>query len=285
MARRQVTFATSDIHRLLRHEAEVHAVPDRRIRDLGDSFLLEDPTDPEPFWNRMEAIRFPSAPDAFDRRLAEVGILFAGIARQPHLWLLPPHDQPADLYRRLVANGFEDVGSGHLMIATDGARARDIAAHGAASPGRPSGVTIERHQGLVGPAADPVSEAIVSVLLDGFAVGTGRRPALLVETRASLADPRFTHYLIRRESAPLAVTRRATFEGLSYLSSITTVAAARGQGLGRLVTAVATADGFAAGSRMVHLGVHDTNLAARRLYEGLGFAYAGQPGPDMLLVG
>ena len=105
MMRPRPNFRTSLIERLLRHEAAVHAFPGRTIRELGDSFLLHDPKDPEPFWNRLEGIRFPADVDAFDRRLAEVAILFAGVGRQPHLWLLPPHDTPGDVYERLVANG------------------------------------------------------------------------------------------------------------------------------------------------------------------------------------
>ena len=63
--RRAIDAAT--MRRLLVHEARVHAMPDRELRDLGDAILLHDPTDPEPFWNRLEALRWPDDPDAFDR--------------------------------------------------------------------------------------------------------------------------------------------------------------------------------------------------------------------------
>jgi len=85
------------VRRLLRHEAEVHAIPGRTLRDLGDAILLHDPTEPEPFWNRIEAIQWPTDASGFDRRLAEVGVLFASIGRQPHFWTLPPYDEPRDL--------------------------------------------------------------------------------------------------------------------------------------------------------------------------------------------
>ena len=87
------------LRRLLRHEAEVHAIPGRELRDLGDALLLHDPVDPEPFWNRVEGARWPGEASAFDRRLAEVGILFASIGRQPHIWVSPPHDEPP-IWRR-----------------------------------------------------------------------------------------------------------------------------------------------------------------------------------------
>ena len=127
--------------------------------------------------------------------------------------------------------------------------------------------------------------SIVEVLFAAFGVGDARRVAILAETRASLADPRFMHYLIRRDGEPVAVARRATFDGLSYLSSIGTVDGARGLGFGRLVTASAFADAIDAGSEWVHLGVFADNPPAIALYERLGFVLSGEPGPDMLLVG
>ena len=46
------------IRRLLRHEAVVHSIPGRELMDLGDGLLLHDPSDAEPFWNRLEAVRW-----------------------------------------------------------------------------------------------------------------------------------------------------------------------------------------------------------------------------------
>ena len=267
--------------RLLRHEAEVHAIPGRTLRDLGDALLLYDHEEAEPFWNRAEAILWPSDPEAFDRRLAEVAVLFASVGRQPHVWTLPPHDEPADLTDRLLANGFENVGLGCLMVARDAELAR------AALAQRPvgSGVTMERLQHVTGRNAADAATAIMGVLLEAFSVGPDRGPGVLAETLASLADPRFTHYLVRIDGRPAAVTRSATFDGISYLSSIGTTAGARGRGLGRMVTATAMVDAMAAGSELIHLGVYADNLAARRLYETLGFQMAGDPGADLLLIG
>ena len=118
-----------------------------------------------------------------------------------------------------------------------------------------------------------------------FAVDPERHPGVVAETVASLADPRFMHYLVRRDGMPVAVARRATFDGISYLSSIGAVDAARGLGFGRLVTASAMVDGFDEGNEWVHLGVYADNIPARRLYESLGLAMAGEPGPDMILIG
>lgn len=267
--------------RLLRHEAEVHAIPGRELRDLGDALLLHDPTDPEPFWNRIEAIRWRVDPAAFDRRLAEIGVLFATIGRQPHIWLSPPYDEPPDLVARLAANGFEDMGKGLLMVTRDDRPARQALAT------RPlaAGATLERMSGLDGAEAVAAAEAIAGVLVGAFGVGDERRASLSVEIMGSLADPRFTHYLVRYEGVPAAVARRATFDGLSYLSSIGTATSARNLGLGRFVTATATVDGLEAASEWVHLGVFADNAGARSLYEGLGYVVSGEPGPDMFLIG
>lgn len=269
------------VRRLLRHEAEVHAIPGRSLRDLGDSLLLHDPDERELFWNRVEAIRWPVDPTAFDRRLAEVAVLFASIGRQPHVWTSPPHDEPADLVDRLISNGFEDVGDGLLMVAREVVVARSVLA----DRPLPAEMTLERMSAVTGLPADLAAEAIVSVLLVAFGVGDDRRPGVAAETRASLADPRFTHYLVRRDGTPVAVARRATFDGISYLSSIGTVDAARGRGLGRFVTATAMVDAAVTGSEWIHLGVFADNIPARHLYERLGFVMSGHPGPDMVLVG
>lgn len=268
------------LRRLLRHEAEVHAIPGRELRDLGDSLLLYDEVDPEPFWNRLEGLRWPSEAAAFDRRLGEVAILFASIGRQPHIWVSPPHDEPSDLAARLAANGFEDMGKGLLMIAREAEPAR-----AALAVPPVAGAVLERLSGLGGEPAEASAEAIVGVLFDAFGVGRARRDGIVAETVASLADPRFIHYVVRQDGEPVAVARRATFDGLSYLSSIGTVDRARGLGFGRLVTASALLDAVDAGSEWVHLGVFAENPPAIALYERLGFVMSGDPGPDMMLVG
>lgn len=280
--RSAVTYPTdaATVRRLMLHEAAVHAVPGRRLTDLGDAILLLDPNEAEPFWNRLAAVRWSSDAVAFDRSLTEAAVLFAAMARQPHVWVSPPHDTPSDLARRLAANGFEDAGPGLLMVVRDPTAAQTALAHRQAT-----NVTIERHANLEGSEAEAAAAGIVDVLLDAFGVGGDRRQGVIAETMASLADPRFTQYLIRVGERPAAVARSATFDGATYLSSIGAATWARGRGLGRLVTAAATADGLAAGSEWVHLGVFADNDPAIALYRRLGFEMSGDPGPDMLLVG
>ena len=267
------------MRRLMLHEARVHAVPGRHLRDLGDSILLHDDAEPEPFWNRLEAVRWPDDPSAFDRRLTEVLVLFASLGREPHVWAAPLHDAPIDLVARLLTNGFRDLGKGNLMALADPRPAGEAAAQPL-----PDGVTIERLAGMSGSQADVAAAGIVDVLLEAFDVEPSRRPGVESETVASLAHPWFTHYVLRFDGQPASVARRATFEGASYLSSIGTAGWARGRGFGGLVTQLASADSLALGSEWTYLGVFADNAVATGVYVRSGFERVGEPCPDLLLV-
>ena len=268
------------MRRLLVHEARVHALPGREVRDLGDAIMLVDAIDPEPFWNRAEAIRWPAEPAAFDRRLGELLITFTALTRQPHIWPAPAHDSPSDLVARLEANGFRDVGGSLVMVLVDAARARDQGALRL-----PPGIRLERLHGLSGEAGHQAATDIVSVLLDAFGVELDRRSAIEAETLAALGHTAFTYYLLRLDGNPAAVARRATFDGASYLSSIGTASWARGRGFGRAVTAAATMDADADGSEWTYLGVFHENEVAQRVYADVGFAQVGDVCPDLLLIG
>ena len=122
-------------------------------------------------------------------------------------------------------------------------------------------------------------------LVDAFAVEEARRPSIVAETLATLADARFMHYLLTIDGVPAAAARRATFDRLSYLSSIGTAPWARGRGVGKLITATATLDGLDAGAEWTHLGVFADNRPAIGLYRSLGYDLSGEPGPDMILTG
>jgi ribosomal protein S18 acetylase RimI-like enzyme len=273
---RDITAA--DVRWLAWHEAGSHGLIGREVRDLGDAILLHDPTDREPFWNRLAGIVWPLEPAAFDRRLAESIALFAGLDRIPHIWPAPGFDEPADLADRLTAYGFEDHGRG-LMMALDPERM-------ALQPDPPdgsTGITIERLHRLGGDAASAAATAIGEVLVASFAVERERRVAIELEALQGLQLDAYHAILVRVDGQPAAVARRTTFAGASYLSSIGTRPGFRGRGLGRLVTSLAVADSLADASRWTYLGVFEENTVARGMYEGLGFAVVGGPAPDLLL--
>ena len=259
------------------HETRVHSLPGREIRDLGDALILFDRLDREPFWNRAAAVRWPTDPAAFDRRLAEAITLFAVLDRIPHLWPRPALNEPRDLVARLVANGWRDEGGGCVMVLDDA----DIAA-AAARERRAPGVTLERLP-VEGVDARRAASDMGIVLAEAFDVDPGRRAAMEDEALVLWGRSEMQGYLVRVDGEPAAAAKRTTFDGMSYLSSVGTRPAFRGRGLARIVTAAATADAVEAGSRWTYLGVYASNEPAVRLYERLGYAMVGDPAPDLVL--
>jgi ribosomal protein S18 acetylase RimI-like enzyme len=264
---------------LARHEARCHALSRREVRELGDCVVLHDPADREPFWNRIAGIAWPSAPGAFDRRLAEAIALFASLDRIPHIWPLPGFDEPPDLAERLKANGFDDLGAGIMMgLDPDGA-VLDVVADG--------DVTIERLDGANEATADEDAtqtvRGVAVVLAEAFTIERMHADAIEADTWAAMSNPSFHAILVCVDGEPAATVRRTTFDGASYLSSIGTRPEFRGRGLGALVTSLAARDAMAA-SRFTYLGVFSENEVARRLYARLGFVPIGGPAPDLLLM-
>jgi ribosomal protein S18 acetylase RimI-like enzyme len=272
-----------EMRAMLVHEARVHSLPGRELRAQDDGVFLYDPHDADPIWNRIEAVRWPSDAAQFDRRFDELMVRFATLDRRPHVWASPGHDQPDDLAARLLSAGFEDVGAGLMMLLVDAARSEKTIMDAAR---RQAGeVDVERWSNLAASDADAVAAQIVAVLLDAFGVDDVHSGPIRAETAASLSHPWFTHYLVRWRGTPAAVARRATFDGLTYLSSIGTIQAARGRGFAGLVSAAAALDGARAGSRRVSLGVFADNEPAIRLYRRIGFEILGRPAADLVLLG
>jgi ribosomal protein S18 acetylase RimI-like enzyme len=271
----------ADVLRFLeRHEARVHALPGREVRDLGDAILLHDPLDREPFWNRVNAIHWPDDARAFDRRLGETIALFATLDRIPHVWPRNAFNEPDDIVDRLLAHGFADVGASNLMLLADADPSSYLARRRL-----PPGVTVERLHGVTGDERIRAAAGIAHVLVESFEVEPDRRAAIELETEAMFDLADLHACLIRVDGEPAAAAKRATFDGATYLSSIGTRVAYRGRGLGELATATVTADSVAEGCRWTYLGVFAGNDVAIRLYERLGFVRLGPPAPDLLLRG
>ena len=265
-------------HWLARHEARCHALSGRQVRELGDGVLLHDPTDREPFWNRLAGIAWPSAAGAFDHRLAEVLALFASLDRIPHIWPQPGFDEPPDLTERLLAHGFVDLGAGLLMGLDPDAAALEVVAEPDVSIERLDGATARSDE------AGETIRGIAAVLAEAFTIERVQVEAIETDTKAALTSAAFHAILVRVDGEPASTVRRTTFDGASYLSSIGTRPAFRGRGFGRLVTALAAQDSLAADSRLTYLGVFAENDVARRLYQRLGFVPIGRPGSDLLLT-
>jgi len=257
------------------HQARAVTIPGRAWRDMGDAVMLFSATEKEPFFNRLVAVRWPSAGPAFDARLREACDLFTALERRPYVWAIPGVSQPADLIARLAANGFVDQGGGYDMVL--------VREPEAASEGRlPEGALVERWNRSTDGEIPARAEAIASVIGDAFDVPTARHPNLVREISLTLGRPDFHACLVTVDGEPVATGQRYTFDGASYISSIGTRPAWRGRGLGALVTRVLAAESLADGVDLIYLGVYTENAGAIRLYERLGFAILGDRSADLL---
>jgi len=258
------------------HETRAHAMGGRLMRDLGDCLLLHAPRDRDPFFNRVSLVRWPDPPDAFDHRLAEIFALFAGLDRRPHVWTSLAFGRPRDLRDRLVGHGFDDVGGGYLMLLVrpPDSRVRPL----------PPGATLEKLTG--GPGVTVRDEAIRDigrVLVGSFGVDPGDRGPIEAETYESFSSRALSICLVRLDGEPVAVGKRYTFDGASYLSAIGTIPGQRGRGFGSIVTESLIRDSLADGARHVYLGVFADNDRAIELYRRAGLEILGDLGSDLLL--
>lgn len=273
---RAIRVDDATIRALERHETFAHAIPNREVRDLGDSIVLFDARDADPFWNRMTSVRWPVGAIAFDHRLTEMVALFTLHARLPHVWPSPDHSQPADLVERLGENGFVDLGGGHVLVLD-----RPEACPPIRGERLGAGVTVEAFRG--GTEANPdAARDVARVLAQSFGVMPGREAELAADLTQALRDARVSLVLARVDGEPASVAKATTFDGLTYLSSIGTRSAFRGRGLASLVTRQAVSLDAGPDRRLAYLGVFSGNEPALRMYARLGFASLGEA-PDMLL--
>ncbi len=258
------------------HETWVHSLGEaREVVDLGDAVGLFDALDPDPFYNRIGAIRWPVDPTAFAERLAAALELFEARRRQPYVWLPPAGAVcPPELAERLAAAGFVEVGDGAIeMVLTRDPRG---------TPARPlpDGATIRRLE--PGRGRRPDVAAATGVIAEVFAIGDDRRGPLEAEIERGLDDPAIDVRLVTIAGEPVAVGRRHDGGDLSYLSAIGVRRAWQGRGLGAIVTRALVEAALDAGRRWVYLGVYADNVAARALYEQVGFAALGGPALEFL---
>lgn len=258
------------------HETRAHAVGDRVMTDLGDCCLLHTPSEREPYFNRIGAIRWPEPPAAFDRRLTEILAIFASIDRRPHVWTPPAFRAPADLEERLRANGFREAGTGaRMMVLTEPVAPRRLE----------PGLSLER----VTPA-DPRSRhatwirEVALVVTRAFGFTDDDLPAIERELRSGSGAPGMTTVVVRDRGEALAVGRSFVRDGMSYLLSIGTDPLAAGRGLGTLVTTTLAADAAAAGLRHVFLAVRTQNDRAIEVYRRCGFELVGDVAGELMLA-
>ena len=262
--------------RLEQHETRVDALgPGRELVDLGDALAVFDRADPDPFFNRLAAIRWPDDPGAFDARLDAAVAVFAARARQPYVWLAPGFCEPGDIAERLRARRFTDLEGGLVMILVRDPRT---------DPARPvpAGTVIERLD-RGGPGDGAVdSRAAARLIGEAFGIGAERVQTLEVEILAGLDDPRIDVRLARTDGIPVAVGRRHGHDRISYLSAIGVGRGQEGRGLGEAVTRALVDGALEAGDDPIYLGVYLENRRAMALYRRLGFEILGGLSPDLI---
>jgi GNAT superfamily N-acetyltransferase len=266
------------LHRLEIHETRVDALgPGRELVDLGDALGVFDPVDPDPFFNRLAAIRWPDDPDAFAARLDAAIRQFVARSRQPYVWLAPGFLQPQDIADRLRARRFTDLEGGLVMILVRDPRV---------IPPRPLpvGTVIERIGRDAPDRGASAARAAARLIGEAFGVSGDRVDGLTEETLAGLDDPRIDVRLARIDGEPVAVGRRHGHGGISYLSAIGVARGRQGLGLGEAVTRALIDGALEAGDDPVYLGVYASNERALALYRRLGFAILGGPSPDLILL-
>ncbi len=235
---------------LERHQATCSTdVARRELIDLGDAFLLHDPLDADPAFNRIGGVRWPEDGVTFEGRLRTVMDVFRALDRRPCFWLSPEHSEPADLAMRLVGRGFTEGRGGFLMLLEQTPSQDPLV-------GLAPGVRVQRLRGGRRPEGELVG-GIADALSDAFGIDGSARRQLEIDIDDGLAA--------------------------TYLSAIGSRAAFARRGYGSLVTRVLARDAAAAGSRWIFLGVDADNMPARRLYSGLGFAIVGARARDFLL--
>jgi ribosomal protein S18 acetylase RimI-like enzyme len=208
--------------------------------------------------------------------LAEILALFVGIDRRPHVWTSPAFGRPGDLADRLVSHGFRDLGGGYVMLLVRPPDDRVMPL--------PLGTTLERLHG--GPGVTVREEAIrdiALVLVESFRVDPGDGKPIEAETYESFRSPAVSVCIVRVDGEPVAVGKRYTFDGASYLSAIGTRPGHRGRGYGSIVTDALIRDSLADDVRYVYLGVFADNHRAIELYRRAGLEILGERASDLLL--
>jgi len=260
--------------RLAVHEAHVHARSHRELRDLGDGVLLYDPTDSEPFWNRLVAPVWPDDADGFNRRLDEVMTLFATLGRMPHVRTLPLGGRPHDTAERLTQAGFRLIGRDRSMVLADPGPVLSLAR----TLAQRTNLRLEH----VGAEATSRAMDVARVLVEAFGVETDRISGLAAETLAAARRPGGAVLLLLDDDRPIAAARRVTLEGATYLSSIGTIPAARDMGYASLLTAIAAREALQSGTELIHLLADAETGSALQMYLRLGFEPVGEPIVDLL---
>lgn len=227
------------------------------IRDTGDAWIVRAPGPPGAIgYSRAAVLRFGSLAAARER-VDELRREFHDDGRTAAFAIAHGVSRPDELAELLVERGLVEI-------------EREVVLWISELPGIPHldpGLRIEQVTAATAPAYVDVEAAAFGI---PPSMAAGRLPAL----RNSLAAPGRRAYLVAVGRRYVATTRLAVVGGLASLTSVGVLPEERGHGYGRLVTAVATRAGLAAGARLAWLAVSPDNEVALGLYESLGYRRA-----------
>ena len=183
--------------------------------------------------------------------------LYARVGLRPYV-RVTPFSQPEGLDARLAGLGMERIDDTRVMVAT-----------------------LESGSGAFADARDATGVRLEPCDSDSFAewVGVQRgssaaeRKAHAERLRASPVDYRAT-LLIDSSGNPVAGGQAAIEADLVGLYDVFTAESARGRGLARTLCVQMLRSAASEGVRTAYLQVEASNVPARRIYQGLGFADA-----------
>jgi ribosomal protein S18 acetylase RimI-like enzyme len=227
------------------------------INDTGDAWIVRAPGPPGAIgYSRAGVLRFGSLPAA----RARLDVLTRGFhaeGRTAAFAVAQGVTTPDEVGSLLAERGLVEIEREAVLWTSELP----------AIPHLDPGLRVEQVSAETAPLYIDV-EAAAFGIPPGMAAG--RLPAL----RASIAVAGRRAYLVSVGRRYVATTRLAVVGGLASLTSVGVLPEDRGKGYGRLITAVATRAGLAAGARLAWLAVAPDNLVALRLYESLGYRSA-----------
>jgi ribosomal protein S18 acetylase RimI-like enzyme len=222
----------------------------RRNDDL-DMLLVESP-EPGVGYGYGAVVRWPG--QEWTERITAFEHAQRNAGAWPSLLVAQDLAQPADLDARLAARGWASVAEETVLWT----RRPSVVPH------LDPALRIESVTERTAPEHEALERRI-------FGLSTSGRDSRIDSVRAGLAAGTLRGYLVRSGGEAVAVARLSLTDRLAGLYGVGVAADRRRQGLGTLVTTVATRAGLASGHALVWLSVEEGNEAARRMYEGLGF--------------
>jgi ribosomal protein S18 acetylase RimI-like enzyme len=227
------------------------------IRDAGDAWLIRAPGPPGAIGYSRAAILRLGSIDRATERIDEMTATFHEDGRGAAFAIAHGVSDPPDLPSVLRGRGLIEIEREVVLWTTDPP----------AVPHLDPGLRIEQVNEATAPE-------YVSVEADAFGIPPGMAAGRLPSLRANLALPGRRAYLIAAGGRYVATARLTVVNGLASLTSIGVLGSERGQGYGRLVTAVATRAGLIGGGRLAWLAVAPDNEVALGLYRSLGYRRA-----------